>query len=229
MTELWFGISTALWLGLVTAVSPCPLATNLAAVTFIGRQVGDPRKVMWSGIAYGLGRVLAYVALGGLITAAILSATSISSTLQSVMAKIIGPLLIIVGMLVLKLLPSPVSMGVPFAKSTERLGGAGVLGAGLLGFLCALAFCPVSAALFFGSLIPIAIEQGHGFLYPSLYGLATAFPVVVLGVGMALGAHWAGTMLRQLPRIERVFRLITGTVFILAGLYLTAKYVFALI
>lgn len=229
MNELWLGISTAIWLGLVTAVSPCPLATNLAAVTYIGRQVGEPRKVLWSGFAYGAGRVIAYVALGGLITAAVLSATSISSALQSVMAKIIGPLLILAGMVVLKLLPSPASMGVPFAKKAERFKGTSIAGAGLLGFLCALAFCPVSAALFFGSLIPLSIEHKHGLLYPMLYGVATAFPVVTLGVGLALGAHWAGTILKQLPRIEQISRQITGIVFILAGLYLTAKYVFALI
>jgi cytochrome c biogenesis protein CcdA len=228
MNDLWFGISTAIWLGLVSAVSPCPLATNLAAVTYIGRQVAIPRRVLWSGLAYGLGRVAAYVVLGGLITAAILTATSVSSALQGVMAKIIGPLLILIGMLLLNLIPSP-ALGTPFARRAQRFGGAGVLGAALLGFLCALAFCPVSAALFFGSLIPLSIEQGRGILYPALYGLATALPVVVLGAGLALGAHWAGTVLKQMPRIEKVSRLITGVVFILAGLYLTAKYVFGVI
>ena len=228
MNDLWFGISTAIWLGLVTAVSPCPLATNIAAVTYIGRQVGEPRKVVWSGMAYGAGRVIAYAALGGLIATAVLSATSISSALQSVMAKIIGSLLILAGMVLLKLLPSPASMGVPFAKKAERFKGTSIAGAGLLGFVCALAFCPVSAALFFGSLIPLSIEHQHGLLYPTFYGLATALPVVILGAGLALGAHWAGTILKQLPRIEQVSRLITGIAFILAGLYLTAKYVFAL-
>ncbi len=229
MNELWVGISTAIWLGLVTAVSPCPLATNIAAVTYIGRQVGEPRKVVWSGVAYGAGRVLAYAALGGLIATAILSSTSISSALQGVMAKIIGPLLILAGMVLLRLLPSPASMGVPFAKQAERFKGTSIAGAGLLGFLCALAFCPVSAAVFFGSLIPLSIEHEHGLLYPTFYGLATAFPVVILGAGLALGAHWAGSILKQLPRIERISRTITGLVFILAGLYLTAKYVFAII
>lgn len=228
MNELWFGISTAVWLGLVTAVSPCPLATNLAAVTYIGRQVGEPRKVLWSGLAYGIGRVLSYVMLGGLITAAVLSATSVSSVLQGVMAKVMGPLLILIGMLLLNLIPSP-ALGTPFAKSAQRYGGSGILGAGVLGFLCALAFCPVSAALFFGSLIPISVEHEHGLLYPAIYGLATAFPVVILGAGLALGAHWAGTILKRLPRIEQVSRLVTGVVFILAGLYLTAKYVFAIL
>lgn len=229
MSELWFGVSTAIWLGLVTAVSPCPLATNIAAVTFIGRQVGEPRKVFWSGFAYGAGRVLAYIVLGGLITAAVISASSVSSMLQGVMAKLIGPLLILVGMVLLNLLPMPSSMNVPLAGRAGRFQKAGIAGAGALGFLCALAFCPVSAALFFGSLIPLSIEHGRSLLYPSLYGLATALPVVILGTGIALGAHWAGKVLKQLPRIERVARLVTGVVFILAGLYLTAKYVFAVI
>jgi len=227
MNELWFGLSTAIWLGLVTAVSPCPLATNLAAVTYIGRQVGEPRKVWWSSIAYGAGRVLAYVALGGLIAAAVMSASTISSALQSVMAKIMGPLLILVGMVLLRLLPMPSSMGVPFAGKAERLHGS--IGAGVLGFLCALAFCPVSAALFFGSLVPLSVEHGRFILYPTVFGLATAFPVVALGAGLALGAHWAGSVLKQLPRIEQISRLITGIVFIMAGLYLTAKYVFAIL
>jgi cytochrome c biogenesis protein CcdA len=205
------------------------LATNLAAVTYIGRQVGEPRKVLWSGFAYGAGRVMAYVVLGGLITASVMSATTISSSLQGVMAKIIGPLLILAGMVLLNLLSLPASMGVPFAKKAERFQGSSIAGAGVLGFLCALAFCPVSAALFFGSLIPLSIEHGHGVLYPTVYGLATALPVVILGAGMAIGAHWAGKVLKQLPRIEQVARLTTGIVFILAGLYLTAKYVFALI
>lgn len=229
MNEVWFGISTALWLGLVTAVSPCPLATNLAAVAYIGRQVGEPRKVLWSGIAYGAGRVGAYVVLGGLITAAVMTATTVSSTLQGVMAKIIGPLLIIAGMILLNLLSLPASMGVPFAKRLERVRSSTVAAAALLGFVCALAFCPVSAALFFGSLIPISIEHGRGILYPTMFGVATAFPVVALGAGMALGAHWTGRVLRRLPQIERMSRLATGIVFILAGLYLTAKYIFEII
>lgn len=229
MNDLWFGVSTAVWLGLVTAVSPCPLATNVAAVTYIGRQVALPRRVFWSGLAYGLGRVAAYTLLGALIANALATPLALSNTLQDVMAKLIGPLLILVGMIVLKLLPLPATPGVPLARWGERLGGGNPGGAGLLGFLCALAFCPVSAALFFGSLIPLAVEHQRPLVYPALYGIATAFPVVALGIGLALGANWAGRFLHRLPQIERIGRLITGTIFILAGLYLTAKYVFAIL
>jgi cytochrome c biogenesis protein CcdA len=229
MTDLWFGISTAIWLGLVTAVSPCPLATNLAAVTYIGRHVNQPRRVVWSGVAYGLGRILAYTVLGVLITSALMTATAVSSALQDVMAKVIGPILILAGMILLDLLPITMTQGVPFANKLSRLQSSPAFGAVSLGFLCALAFCPVSAALFFGSLVPLSIQHGHSVLYPVLYGAATAFPVVILGIALALGALWAGNLLKLLPRIEQIMRRLTGIVFIIAGLYLVAKYVFGLI
>ena len=229
MTDIWFGVSTAIWLGLVTAVSPCPLASNLAATAYIGRQVNSPLRSLWSGVAYGAGRVLAYTVLGVVIAGSLATASTASNWLQDVFMKAFGPILILVGMTLTDLLSFPLPQGFRTDRWQERAGSFHLFGALMLGFLSALAFCPVSAALYFGSLIPLSLESSHYVLFPVIFGIATALPVVILGAGLAMGARWAGSALRQLPRFERVARYATGVIFILAGLYLSAKYIFHLI
>lgn len=229
MTDTWFGVSTAIWLGLVTAVSPCPLASNLAATAYIGRLVHSPSRAVFSGFAYGAGRVIAYAALGILIAGSLATASATSVWLQDIFTRVFGPILILVGMTLTDLLSFPLPAGIRTDRWQKKIESFRLLGATLLGFLSALAFCPVSAALYFGSLIPLSLESSHYVLYPVLFGIATALPVMVLGAGLAVGARWAGIALRQLPRLERVARYATGVIFTLAGLYLSAKYIFNVI
>lgn len=224
---LLLGAASAFWLGVLTSISPCPLATNVAAVSFIGRQVEAPRKVLASGVAYTLGRALAYLLLAAVLVASLLSAPQVSHFLQKYLNKLLGPLLILVGMVLLELIPSP-SFGLAKGRAWEkRAAGWGMAGAAALGFIFALSFCPISAALYFGSLLPLAVEQESRLLLPALYGVGTGLPVLFFGVLLALGARSVGLWFNRLSAIERWARRGTGVVFILVGIYMTLVHVFA--
>jgi cytochrome c biogenesis protein CcdA len=228
MNEFMVGMGLALWFGILTSISPCPLATNIAAISYIGRRVDDSRKVFLAGLIYTIGRSIAYLALGMLIVTSLLSAPHISHILQKYMMKILGPLLIIVGMFLLGLL----SAGFPGAGTSERVQKRaermGIWGAGFLGFVFALSFCPVSAALFFGSLIPLAVKSDSQILFPLLYGIGTALPVVVFAALLAAGAHYVGKAFRSITRVELWARRVTGSIFIGTGVYFSLKYIFVL-
>jgi len=226
MENLWVGLTSALWLGILTSISPCPLATNIAAMSFIGRRVGNSRRVFVSGLLYTAGRMLVYVVLGMIIVSSLLSVSEVSLWLQEYMNKILGPLLILVGMVLLELIRLPVSGGGLASKIQNRAESWGVGGAGLLGVVFALSFCPVSAALFFGSLIPLCAGMGSTALLPSVYGLGTALPVVLFATLIAFGTGSVGRAFDRLTHIERWARRITGWVFILVGIYYCLTYIF---
>lgn len=228
MTELILGAISALWLGILTSISPCPLATNIAAMSFIGRRVGSPRHVFASGILYTLGRAFTYLLLGALLVKSLLSAPSISFALQTNMNKILGPILILVGLFLLDLfnfsLPG-IGLSDSFKHRIERMG---VGGSALLGIIFALSFCPVSAALFFGSLIPLAVSSGSAVLLPSVYGIGTALPVALFAILIASGVHSIAKIFNKITAFELWARRITGVIFIAIGIYFCLVYVFYL-
>lgn len=220
------GAASALWLGVLTSISPCPLATNIAAVSFIGKQFASAPRVALSGIFYVLGRMLAYLGLGSALIAGLLSAPRLSEFLQNSMNKMLGPILILVGMVLLELLRFDLPGGAAASRMQERAGKGGLWGAGLLGIVFALSFCPVSAALFFGSLIPLSVKHGSSMLFPLLFGVGTGLPVAVFALMIALGARSIGTLFRKLARAELWARRITGAIFIAAGIYYVLAYIF---
>ncbi|MBL7064318.1 MAG: sulfite exporter TauE/SafE family protein [Anaerolineae bacterium] len=226
MGEWLLGTATALWLGILTSISPCPLATNIAAVSFVGRRVGRPRQVLLAGVLYTLGRSLTYLALGMLLVGSILSAPQISHVLQEYMNKIIGPILILVGMFLLEMLQINLSGPGISEVMQRRVETWGVWGAGVLGIFFALSFCPVSTALFFGSLIPMAIMRGSGVLLPSLYGVGTGLPVFVFALLIALGTRSVGKVFDKLAQIECWARRFTGIIFIVIGIYYSLAHIF---
>lgn len=225
MSETLALVGGALWLGILTSISPCPLATNIAALSFVGRQVGSPRRALLAGILYTLGRTVTYVALAVLVISALLSMVSVSMGLQRVAARLLGPVLIVVGVALLGFMPLP-SFGGGLARRLERLGTHGAWGAMALGVAFALAFCPVSAALFFGSLVPLATARHSPLALPALYGIGTAIPVLAFAVMLAAGTATLGGAYERLRGVERWARPLTGAVFILAGIYETLRGVF---
>ena len=220
------GAASALWLGILTSLSPCPLTTNIAAVSYIGRQYRSPAKVTFSSLAYVIGRMTAYLGLGALLVAGLLSAPRISMFLQKSMNKILGPVLILTGMVLLDLLRLRMPGGGPGEKIREKAGQGGIPGAVLLGVLFALSFCPVSAALFFGSLIPLSVVKDSPVLYPLLFGFGTGIPVIAFAVMIAFGMRSIEAVFRGVTRVELWARRITGAVFIVAGIYYAAVYIF---
>jgi cytochrome c biogenesis protein CcdA len=220
---------SALWLGILTSVSPCPLAANIAAISYLGRSVESPKAVLWSSVLYTLGRTLTYVVLGALLVFSLMSAPFVSNFLQTYMNKILGPVLILVGMFLLELIRFNMGGGGMKEGVANRAQRMGIWGAGLLGIGLALSFCPVSAALFFGSLIPLAVSNDSSILLPSLYGVGTAIPVVAFAIVIALSAHSLGKVFERINHFERWARRVTGVVFIGVGIYLTLVYVFHLL
>jgi cytochrome c-type biogenesis protein len=212
-------VLTALWLGILTSISPCPLATNIAAVSFISKTIVHPRAVLFSGLAYALGRVLAYTLLGALIIKSLLSVPVVANFLQQYMNKALGPILILVGIFLLDIFKiSMPSLSLSQHHQT-KLAGSGLPGACALGFIFALAFCPLSAALFFGSLIPLAMNTPMGMGLPVIYGIGTALPVIAFAIGIAAGVTTLSHWFHKLTTFERYIRKVTGIVFILVGIY----------
>jgi len=155
-----------------------------------------------------------------------LSIPDLAMFLQQYMNKFLGPVLIVAGLFLLEIwrpnLPGA-GLGARLQGRVERYG---VWGAAILGMVFALSFCPISAALFFGSLIPIAIEHESGVLMPTLYGIGTALPVVVVAALVAGGTRFVGTIFNKLSVFERWARRITAVIFILVGVYYTLIYLF---
>jgi cytochrome c-type biogenesis protein len=229
MDDAWLAIGSAVWFGILTAISPCPLATNIAAVSFIARRVDNPRAAVATGVLYAIGRSAVYVALGALIVASVLAVPSASHWLQKYMNKMLGPVLIIVGMVLLDLINIG-SFGTGLGQRVgKRVEGWGIWAGLALGVVFALSFCPSSAALFFGSLLPLSIKYESSWLLPAAYGISTALPVIVFAALISVGAKAVGSAFNRVGAFERWARRITGIVFLVVGLYFSLKFVFQVV
>ena len=215
-------IFSALWLGILTAISPCPLATNIAAISFISKNIECPYKTVLAGILYVLGRILAYVILGFIVVGGLLAVPSVANFLQHSINKFIGPLLILIGLLLLNVFKLNFSFGLKHEKVQEFAQTSNFLGAFLLGVIFALSFCPVSAALFFGSLTSLAVEYHSRLTIPAMYGIGTGLPVVIFAIVVAFSMHRLGEIYNNMVKFEFWFRRITGGIFVIAGIYFIA-------
>ncbi|MBN1690264.1 MAG: sulfite exporter TauE/SafE family protein [Dehalococcoidia bacterium] len=210
---------SAFLLGVMAAIGPCTLATNLAAVAYISRRISDRRFAVTSGALYTLGRMITYSVLGMLIIYAGLSIPAIANFLQYFGEKATGPLLILVGLVMLFL--DRISLGEhgsAVAKAAGRLADMGMLGALPLGVVLALAFCPYSAVLFFGVLIPLAFKTRVGVGLPALFALGTGLPVLLFGTLLSLGVVGAAKWINAIGRAEKFIRVAMAALFILIGL-----------
>ena len=226
MEEVFLPLLSAFWLGILTSISPCPLASNIAAVSFIIKKVDRTAYVFTSGIFYTLGRVLGYTTLGVFITYSLLSIPQTSFFLQTYMNKILGPILIITGLFLLEIFQFA-SLGFSLsAGATARLKNLGLAGALPLGILFALSFCPISAALFFGSLIPLSVKHNSGIILPSAYGIGTGLPVLIVAIVVALGIKNIGTIFKRITLFEYWMRKTTGVIFIVVGSYYVLTHIF---
>ena len=225
MVQLLMPFISAFWLGILTSISPCPLATNIAAVSFLSKRINHPLAVFWSGFFYSLGRMVTYAVLGFFIIKSFFSIPLLANFLQKYMNRLLGPILIIVGLFLLDIFKFNFS-GLNLTKEKhESLANSGIKGAFVLGILFALSFCPVSAALFFGSLIPLALSSRFGVTLPFIYGLATGLPVFAFAVLTSLGVKAAGQWFNKLSRFELYARKITGVLFIMAGIYYVVTHI----
>jgi len=246
MTYLLYLIA-ALYLGVLTSISPCPLATNIAAISYIGSKVANGRSVIHAGLLYTLGRCVLYISIAGLLTWSSLSIPSASLFLQKYMHLILGPIFVMLGMCLAGLVTVTFGGGMMNEKLQKRVDSMGVWGALLLGILFAVSFCPTSAAWFFGLLaltlgadsgaitsvltrigitLPAASVPGGAFVLPFVYGIGTALPVLVVAFLLAYSAKSLGRTFKVITQVEWWARMTTGWGFVLLGIYFSLSYVF---
>ena len=224
--EWWIAIGSAAWTGILTAISPCPLATNVAAISFISRRVTSPRAALLTGLLYTVGRSLVYVVIAAVLVSSLLSAPVLSSMLQKYMNKLLGPLLILVGMVLLGL----ISFGGRGSSLGEKIGQRvarwGIWGGLALGIVFALSFCPASAALYFAGLIPLAVKYESSVLLPLVFGVSTGLPVVVFAILIVFSTNAMARTFNSIAAFERWARRVTGVIFIAIGVYFCLVFIF---
>jgi cytochrome c biogenesis protein CcdA len=210
----------AFFIGLMTAISPCPMATNITAIAYVSRKIENSKHTLLVGILYAAGRAFSYAALASLIVYAGVNTQGISFFLQAYGEKLLGPLLLLVGVVMLELVKVDLFKGGNRLASLQaKLTEKGYLGAFLLGVLFSLAFCPFSGVLYFGMLIPLALKTGDAIILPSVFGLATGLPVILFSMLLVKSVSTLGRIMNKVQKFERGMRLIVGAVFILVGLY----------
>ena len=219
-------VLTAVWLGILTSISPCPLATNVAAMSFIGKDLGSPRRVLLTGVLYTLGRSLAYAVLAALLIASVFAIPDLSFWLSTYMNKFLGPVLIATGIVLLGVVRFNFATSCVSDKAGERIGRSGSWGAGLLGILFALSFCPVSAALFFGSLLPLAAKNGSSVLVAVGIRSGNRCARVRLCGTDRHGRQWVSKAFKKLVRFEKWARRVTGAIFVIVGVRYCLIYIF---
>ena len=218
-------IVSALILGLMTAVSPCPLATNITATAFISKNISSKRKVFLSGLLYSLGRGFSYTVIG-LILYFGASKFHIARFFNQNGEKFLGPLLIIIGLIMLNVIKLNFLGKSSFQeKLSDKFKDKGLLGSFLIGVVFALAFCPYSGALFFGILIPMTIASADGLYLPIIFAFGTGLPVILFTYLLAFTAGKVGVFYNKITKIEKVMRTVAGVVFILTGLYYISIFV----
>jgi cytochrome c-type biogenesis protein len=211
-------VISAFLLGLMTAISPCPLATNITAIGFISKDVEDKNKVFINGLVYTLGRALSYTLLAVIIFIGA-DRLKISGWFQQYGEKIIGPLLIVIGLLMLDVLKIKFPGLSKLATRLQENGISKYREVLVLGILFALAFCPYSGVLYFGMLIPMTISSASGLYLPVVFAIATGIPVIIFAWLLAYTVSGVGKLYHRLKTFEIWFRRIISVIFIGIGLY----------
>ncbi len=213
-----FPILTALILGLMTSISPCPLATNITAIGFISKDIANQRKVFINGLVYTLGRAISYTAIGLLFYFGA-SQFKFAGFIQEWGEKILGPLLIIIGLFMLGIIRLKIPGTGSLTEMMEKKSNSGFWGVLLLGIVFALAFCPYSGVLYFGMLIPITISSASGLYLPLFFAIGTGVPVIIFAWLIAFSMGSIGNVYNKLKSFELWFRRIIAVLFIFVGVY----------
>jgi len=211
---------SALLLGLMATLGPCTLATNIAALAYISRKITDRKYAVVTASLYTLGRMFTYTALGILIIAIGISTPAISNFVQDFGTKVLGPFLIVIGILLLFI--DRISFGQGgnrLADMGSKVADWGMIGGFPLGVIFALAFCPYSAVLFFMVLIPMALKTAEGVTLPAMFAIGTGLPVIIFGILLSFGIAGAANWIEKISRAEKVIRIFVAIAFICVGIY----------
>ena len=205
-------------LGLLTAISPCPLATNITATAFIAKTINKREKVLFSGVLYTLGRMFSYTLIGASIYFGA-SKFQVAKLFQGNGEKYIGFVLLIIGLIMLNIIKLNFIKGSNLTEQlSEKFKTKGLLGSFLLGALFALAFCPYSGALFFAMLIPMTLSNSAGLALPVLFSIGTGLPVILFAFVIAFSLEKLGMYFKAITKVEKVMRIVAGLTFVISGL-----------
>lgn len=213
-----YSFVTAIILGLMTAISPCPLATNISAIGFISRDLKDQKRVFINGLVYTLGRAISYTGLALIIFFGA-SKMNVSMLFQGWGEKLLGPVMILIGLFMLDV----IKLNLPgLSGLTDKIGEkskGSYWSTLLLGMVFALAFCPYSGVLYFVMLIPITVASASGLYLPVLFAIATALPVILFAWLLAYAVGNVGKLYNQIKVFELWFRRVVSVIFIAVGVY----------
>lgn len=215
---------TSLWSGIITSLSPCPLVSNLSAVVYISTK---SRSAMLYGITYSLGRAFLYLLVGIIVVKTTLSVERFSFFISKYGSQFVAIVLVVSGMYINGMIGKGFG-GFSFVDLGKVKINKGLFSSFLLGFILSLSFCPISAALYFGVVIPLSIAK-NSFFIPFIYGIGTALPVVVISVLLSITQRKVFYLVAKIESLDRYLRAITGWVFIVAGIYLALRYIFQVI
>jgi cytochrome c biogenesis protein CcdA len=217
-------ILSAWALGILTAISPCPLATNITATSYIARTLNGRNKVLLSGLLYTLGLAFTYTMIALIISLGA-SKFHIAKFFQGNGEKFVGPIMIIIGLIMLNVIKFNF-LGKSDLKNKlgDKFKDRGLLGSFLLGALFAMAFCPYSGAMYFGMLIPMTIESEMGITLPLFFALGAGSLVLFFTVVIAFSIQKLGAYFKRITQIEKVMRYIAAFLFIGTGLYYVLIY-----
>jgi cytochrome c biogenesis protein CcdA len=213
-----FPLLSAFLLGLMTAISPCPMATNITAIGYISKDLENRQKVFFNGLIYTLGRAISYTTIGLLFYFGA-SQFKISGFFQNWGEKLLGPLLIVIGLFMLGILTLKIPGISWLLERMENRHSSGFWGVLLLGMVFALAFCPYSGVLYFGILIPMTIASASGLYLPLIFAFGTGIPVILFAWLIAFSLGSIGGFYNKMKAFEKWFRRIIATLFILVGIY----------
>jgi cytochrome c-type biogenesis protein len=215
-------VAAAFSLGLLMAISPCPLATNIAAIAYVSQRAAERRQAAITSTLYTLGRMLAYSVIGILIIKVGMEIPGLANALQNTGDKIIGPILIAVGIVLLFANRLRFRSGGGLSSLGEKVSRWGMIGGFLLGILFALAFCPYSAVLYFGVLIPLALKTDGGLALPAVFAIGTGLPVLIFGIALSLGVNRISSWFDRITRAQTIIRIVTSWILIGIGIYYVA-------
>ncbi|MGQ9620921.1 MAG: aromatic aminobenezylarsenical efflux permease ArsG family transporter [Bacteroidales bacterium] len=209
---------TAFLLGLITAISPCPLATNITAIGFISKDIESHNRVFFNGICYTLGRAITYTGLALVIFLGV-DQLKFSGFFQKYGEKFIGPLLVIIGLLMLDVIKIKFPGFHKLTSGMQNKERWSYIDAILLGLVFALAFCPYSGVLYFGVLIPMTVANASGLYLPLVFAIATGIPVIIIAWVIAYTVSEVGNVYNKMKTFELWFRRIIAVLFIVVGIY----------
>ncbi|MEF3280606.1 MAG: aromatic aminobenezylarsenical efflux permease ArsG family transporter [Elusimicrobiota bacterium] len=220
---------TAIWTGILTAISPCPLGTNIAALSYISKHCALGKStVLFHSLLYTAGRAVAYIVIGFLVVKGLLYTPSFSFLIQKYGNQILSPLLVLAGMYMLDMFSTNFE-GFNILNPLRFKTKTGTIPSLFMGIVFAMAFCPISAALYFGIIIPLAVTNSSPFFIPFLYGIGTALPVTVVAIVIDFGIKKISSITEIAARVEKYAKAVTGWIFIIAGIYLALKYIFEIV